>query len=91
VIWITEEQLKLCDPRLAELAARQMEQRMNTTELNTSNDIRILSDEDLGAVAGGFQVYTGGGGGRVVSHGPSGADLVGVFGVLTLIAIGLSL
>jgi hypothetical protein len=41
---------------------------MNTTELNTVDDIRMISDEDLGAVAGGFQTY-GGGGGKVLPGG----------------------
>jgi len=69
-----------------------MEHGMSMTELNTTNEIRTISDDELADVAGGFQVYTGGGGGgRVVSHGPSGSDIVGVFGFLALVAIGFSL
>ena len=36
---------------------------MNTIKLNTADEIRTISDEALGAVAGGFQTYNGGGGG----------------------------
>jgi hypothetical protein len=42
-----------------------MEQRMSTTELSATNEIRILSDDDLGEVAGGFQTATEGGAGGV--------------------------
>jgi hypothetical protein len=77
-----------------------MEKKMNMTALNTTDDIRIMSDEDLGAVAGGMNPVRrldggggsgGGGHGRVVSHGPSGSDIVGVGLVIGLIAIGLAL
>jgi hypothetical protein len=42
---------------------------MKTTELNTANEIRALSNEDLDAVAGGFVTYHGGGGGKVIGGG----------------------
>jgi hypothetical protein len=42
---------------------------MNTTELNTANEIRAMSDQDLDAVAGGFVTYHGGGGGKVIGSG----------------------
>ncbi|MBV9460890.1 MAG: hypothetical protein JO141_25755 [Bradyrhizobium sp.] len=58
---------------------------MNTIELNTAEDIRMISDEDLGAVAGGFQTY-GGGGGKVLPggfrQGDPGVPITG-FGVVT--------
>ena len=65
---------------------------MNTTV----DEIRTISDADLADVAGGFQVYTGGGGGKmapgkVVSNGPSGSDIVAVGIILGIIGIGLSL
>lgn len=65
---------------------------MNTTELSTMNEIRIISDEDLADVAGGFQVYTGGGGGRMApgrvvgSTNVSGVDIA--FGIILGIGIG---
>jgi len=78
-----------------------MEKTLNTTALNTMDDIRIISDEDLGAVAGGMNPVRrldggggssgGGGHGRVISNGPSGSDIAGVFAVLVLIAIGFAL
>ncbi len=69
---------------------------------NTMNDIRMISDEELGAVTGGLnpvlRLDGGGGsrgsshgGGRVISNGPSGSDIAGVFTVLGLIAIGFAL
>jgi hypothetical protein len=42
---------------------------MKTTELNTANEIRALSNQDLDAVAGGFVTYHGGGGGKVIGGG----------------------
>jgi hypothetical protein len=77
-----------------------MEKKMNITALNTTDEIRMISDEDLGAVVGGMNPVrrldggggsSGGGHGRVVSNGPSGSDIAGVFGVLALIAIGFAL
>ena len=63
--------------------------------IGSTDEIRIISAEDLGAVSGGLQVYTGGGGGRmaphVVSNGPSGSDIVAVGIILGIIGIGLSL
>jgi hypothetical protein len=65
---------------------------MKTTELNTANEIRALSNQDLDAVAGGFVTYAGGGGkvvnnkyaqeGVLVSLGLVGAFLFGsaIFG-----------
>lgn len=76
---------------------------MNMTALNTTDQIRMISSEDLDAMTGGMnpelRLDGGGGsrgighgsGGRVVSNGPSGSDIAGVFGVLTLIAIGFAL
>jgi hypothetical protein len=62
------------------------------SELNTTNEIRIISDEDLADVAGGFQVYTGGGGGKMApgkvvgnTH-VSGVDVA--FGIIIGIGIG---
>jgi hypothetical protein len=49
------------------------ETRMNTTELDTRDEIRKISEEDLGAATGGLQVYTGGGGGKVVGSGHGGS------------------
>jgi hypothetical protein len=78
-----------------------MEKKLNTTALNTMDDVRMISDEDLGAVTGGSNPVRhldggggssgGGGHGRVISHGPSGSDIAGVFGVLAIIAIGFAL
>jgi len=42
---------------------------MNTTELTATDSLRIISDEDLGAIAGGKQVYEGGGGGTMAPGG----------------------
>ena len=70
---------------------------MKTTELNTTDSLRAISDEDLGAVVGGFQVYTGGGSGtmahgKVVGSRPNGNDIIAgfliageVIGVLSLL------
>jgi hypothetical protein len=55
---------------------------MNTTELN--NEIRAISDEDLGAVAGGFQVYTENGGAGGVYRGGHKTQGFGGTDVLTL-------
>jgi hypothetical protein len=61
---------------------------MNKTELHKTNEIGNMSDEDLDAVAGGFRVYTGGGGGHVVPGNfaqtgaePGFAFLAGVFAI----------
>ncbi len=74
---------------------------MNTTALNTMDDVRMISDQDLDTVTGGMNPVRrldggggssgGGGHGRVSSNGPSGSDIVGVFGFIALVAIGLSL
>jgi hypothetical protein len=66
---------------------------MNSTDTNTT-EIRMLSDEDLAAVAGGFVTYTGGGGGTM-AHGkvqgsrPNGSDILVGFLITagTLLAI----
>jgi hypothetical protein len=39
------------------------------TELNMANEIHALSNQDLDAVAGGFNTYRGGGGGKVIGGG----------------------
>jgi hypothetical protein len=60
---------------------------MNKTELNTTDDIRIISDEDLDAAVGGFQVGGGGGGGgpRPLNHDTG----IGLFGIVVLAAVTL--
>lgn len=61
------------------------------TELNTNDEIRTISDEDLGAVAGGFQVYTGGGGGRMAPGKVVGSTHVSAvdIGIGIIIGIGI--
>jgi hypothetical protein len=64
---------------------------MNTTELNTTDYIRTISDKDLGAVTGGFQVYTGGGSGKMAKSNPHRGFLdrvPGVYGVGVAMAEG---
>jgi hypothetical protein len=60
------------------------------TELNATNEIRALSNEDLDAVAGGFNTYRGGGGGKVIGGGDfaqkGGLIAIGVFD--TMIVVG---
>jgi hypothetical protein len=62
---------------------------MNTVELNTTDNIRAISDEDLGTVAGGFVPYHGGGGGKVLpggfKQGDPGVPLTG-WGMATFTA-----
>jgi len=72
MIDITAEQLKLRDPAIRGAGSnKQMEKGMNTIELNTTDEIRIVSDEALGDVAGGFRVYRlDNGGGGVHASGP---------------------
>jgi hypothetical protein len=64
---------------------------MNTTELNMTDEIRIISDEDLSAVAGGFQVYTGGGGGRMAPGRVTGSTSVSGVDVAIGIVIGIGI
>jgi hypothetical protein len=68
---------------------------MNTTELNTANEIRALSNQDLDAVAGGFVTYHGGGGGKVIGGGDfaqkAGLDVIGTIGGIVLIGALFSL
>ena len=62
---------------------------MNTTELNTANEVRALSNEDLDAVAGGFVTYHGGGGGKVIGGGDfaqkAGLDVIGTIAGIVII------
>jgi hypothetical protein len=44
---------------------------MNTIELNTADEIRFISDEELDAVGGGFVTMDGGGGGVARPRGRS--------------------
>jgi hypothetical protein len=62
---------------------------MHKTELNLTDEIHIISDQDLGAAVGGFQVYTGGGGGS--GRVPPGFVYESAFvaGFLTAIVIGI--
>ena len=67
-----------------------MEKKMNMTALNTSDDIRIISDEDLGAVAGGSNPVLrldGGGGGHGTGRGSGGHVVGGNFGNQTGIGV----
>jgi hypothetical protein len=64
------------------------------TELNAANSLRIISDEDLGAVAGGKQVYEGGGGGTMARGGyqqPSPGPILVGWGNLVLLTLALTL
>ena len=56
---------------------------MNTTdEMNTIDEMRMMSDDELGDVAGGFQVYEGGGGGVASPAGHSKGSTLGNIGRL---------
>jgi hypothetical protein len=61
---------------------------MYSTELHATDSLRMISDEDLDAVAGGFRIYRadggggssgGGGGGHVVGSRPNGNDIIAGF------------
>ena len=62
---------------------------MKTTELNATNEVRALSNEDLDAVAGGFVTYHGGGGGKVIGGGDfaqkAGLDVIGTIAGIVII------
>ena len=64
---------------------------MSTTELNTTNEIRTISDDELADVAGGFQVYTGGGGGTMAPGRVVGSTSVSAvdIGIGIIIGIGI--
>jgi hypothetical protein len=60
------------------------------TELNATNEIRALSNEDLDAVAGGFVTYHGGGGGKVIGGGDFAqkGGLIAIGVIDTMIVVG---
>ena len=65
------------------------------TELNMANEIHALSNQDLDAVAGGFNTYRGGGGGKVIGGGDfgqkAGLDVIATVGGIVLVTALFSL
>ena len=56
---------------------------MSKIELNAADDIRMISDEDLGAVAGGFVTYNSGGAGGT-ARGKNGPENTAFHDVLSI-------